>query len=156
MTLAPHFAMSEVSRSATAAAKGIDNSVPLPLRYNIGRTAELMEHIRELLGGHPLKVTSWYRCEALNTAIGGSKSSAHMKGLAVDWKPTHLELRAAFSRVGTSAIPFDQLIVEGTKSGAGWIHIGLSEREPRREILSAFGEQLGGRMDFSRVRLAED
>ena len=151
MSLAPHFSMAEVTRSATASAKGIDNTVPLPFRYNVGRMAEFMECIRALLGGDPIKVTSWYRCPALNEAVGGSETSVHPKALAVDWKHSVLDLGEAFARIVESALPFDQLIIEGTADGAQWIHTGLSEGIPRRGAMQAQGERLGGPMTFTRI-----
>lgn len=36
------------------------------------------------LVGIPLKVNSGYRCPAHNSAVGGSKNSYHVKGLAID------------------------------------------------------------------------
>jgi hypothetical protein len=143
--------MAEVTRSATASARGIDNSVPLSLRYNIGRMAEHMECVRALLGGEPIKVNSWYRCPTLNTAVGGSETSVHPKALAVDWRHSTLDLEEAFDRVNASALPFDQLIIEGTADGAQWIHLGLSEGIPRRGAMRAHGAQLGGPMTFTRV-----
>jgi len=157
MALSPHFSMNETIRSATAASKGIDNQVPLVYRYNIGRTAQLMEDIRALLGSHPLKVTSWYRSDTLNKAIGGSETSAHPKGLAVDWKPTvdGMNILDAFHTVAKSALPFDQLIMEGTKDGAQWIHVGLSVKNPRRQVMEAHGDKLGGPMAFRAVNVRE-
>lgn len=154
MILSAHFDLSEVTRSATASTKGIDNAVPLGYRYNIGRTAEMMEHVRALLGGDPITITSWFRCKALNEAIGGSETSRHPEGLAVDWKPAVLLLDEAFERLAAWDMPFDQLILEGTKDGAGWIHLGLSSRNPRRQVLRATGDTLGGPMTFHHVRMA--
>ena len=156
MNLSAHFDLKEVTRSATASAKGIDNAVPLGYRYNIGRTAEMMEHVRQLLGGAPIKVTSWFRCKTLNEAVGGSKTSRHPEGLAVDWKHSVLSLEACFEVIAESKLPFDQLILEGTKDGAGWIHLGLSTGVPRRQILRAEGDTLGGPMTFHHVRDADN
>lgn len=154
MTLSAHFSLEEVTRSATASSKGIDNTVPLGYRYNIGRCAEMMEHVRSFLGGDPITITSWFRCKTLNEAIGGSKTSRHPEGLAIDWKPSVLSLENAFEDIAASLLPFDQLILEGTKDGAGWIHTGLSTRKPRRQVLRAKGDILGGPMTFHHVRTA--
>lgn len=157
MTLSPHFSMIEAKRSVTAVAKGIDNTVPQLLRTNVGRMAGFMECLRALLDDQRITVTSWFRCQSLNDAIGGSQTSAHIKGLAVDWKHAKLPLEEAFARVADSTLPFDQLILEGTKDGAGWIHLGLSEHlPPRRQVLRASGDTLGGPMTFSRVRDADN
>jgi zinc D-Ala-D-Ala carboxypeptidase len=148
--LSAHFTWQEVTRSPTATRLGINNSLPPELVPNVERTVSLMERIRLLIGG-PIKVNSWYRCLALNTAVGGSKTSAHPKGLAVDWEPTLITLAAAFHLVAESGLIFDQLIHEGTRDGADWIHVGLSEGQPRRQVMLATGAVLGGAMSFTRV-----
>jgi hypothetical protein len=155
MMVSEHFSWDEVERSPTATEKGIDNHVPQNLQANVVKTAQQMEKVREALGGRPLRVTSWYRCKALNNAIGGSKTSAHMRGLAVDFKPPlGWMLYAAFERLAGSDIPFDQLIEERTQQGAFWIHIGFSEGPPRREVLRAEGARLGGPMTYRRHKAA--
>jgi zinc D-Ala-D-Ala carboxypeptidase len=153
--LTEHFSWEEVERSPTATEKGIDNTVPENLRANVVKTAEQMEKVRDVLGGRPLRITSWYRCKALNTAIGGSRTSAHMRGLAVDFKPPlGWMLYAAFERLADSDIPFDQLIEERTQSGSFWIHVGFTEGRPRREVLRASGSTLGGPMTYRRHKTA--
>ncbi len=153
MSLAPHFTMIEVVRSQTAAKQGIDNQLPSALRYNIGRTAQFMECVRALLGDDPIKVTSWYRCQMLNSAVGGTKTSMHPKGLAVDFKHSVLFLEEVYSRIAASTLPYDQLIIEGTRSNAEWIHLGLSEGEPRRDTMTADRDRIGGPMAY--IRTAE-
>ena len=148
--LSANFSWAEVTRSPTATRLGIDNSLPSELVPNVERTVALMEHIRLLIGG-PIKVNSWYRCPALNVAVGGSKTSAHPKGLAVDWEPTTISLDTAFHLVAESSLAFDQLIHEGTRDGADWIHLGLSEGPLRRQVMLAAGDALGGTMHFTRL-----
>lgn len=154
MNVTEHFTWREVEYSPTAEARGIDNTVPDSLRGNVLETAEHMEAVRRLLGNKPIRVTSWYRCPALNKAIGGSPRSAHMRGLAVDFKPTSMTLYHAFEALAKSDIPFDQLIEERTRDGAFWIHIGFSEGPPRREVLRAEGARLGGPMFYRRHKAA--
>ena len=154
MTLAPNFSMTEVVRSATAADQGIDNTVPLALRSNVGRITEFMECVRWLLGDVPIIVTSWYRCQMLNSAVGGSKTSAHMKGLAMDFKHSVLALEEVFVEIRASRLPYDQLIIEGTQGKAEWMHLGLSEGEPRLEAMTADRDRIDGPMAFRRVLTA--
>lgn len=47
------------------------------------RVVELVRRIEDRVGQR-LKVTSGYRCEAHNKAVGGSPTSSHLGGLAVD------------------------------------------------------------------------
>jgi zinc D-Ala-D-Ala carboxypeptidase len=155
LSLSAHFSWDEASKSSTASVRGIDNSIPETLKANVIRTAGHMEEVRALLGGTPLRVTSWYRSRELNKAIGGSRTSAHMRGLAVDFKPpAGMTLYAAFETIAKSSIPFDQLIEERTRDGAWWIHIGFSEGTPRREVLRAEGYKLGGPMVYRRIKVS--
>jgi zinc D-Ala-D-Ala carboxypeptidase len=155
MQVTPHFSWYEVQYSTAAKARGIDNTVPPGLLANVKITAAYMESVRAILGG-PIRVTSWFRCPAVNAAIGGSRTSMHMQGLAVDFKPTNMSLADAFNRIRRSEIPFDQLILERTRDGANWIHIGFSRGTPRRQVMRAWGVALGGRMQYARVRDSED
>ena len=152
--LSAHFTWAEAARSQTADARGIDNTIPPALKANVQRVADAMESVRALLGGKPIKVNSWYRCPTLNAAIGGSPKSAHMQGLAVDFEaPAGMTNERAFRLVAESEIGFDQLIHERTKSGADWIHFGLSAGPLRQQVLAAAGNTLGGPMTFTRVAL---
>ncbi len=150
--LSPHFTWLEAKKSRTADCKGIDNNIPGELHVNLGRSAQFMECVRSVLGGRPIYVSSWYRCPELNTAIGGHKNSAHKKGLGIDFRaPPDLLLADVFDMIAKSDLPFDQLIIERTKSGSAWIHVGLSVGKPRREMLRAAGDVLRGKMTFTRV-----
>lgn len=150
--LTAHFSWAEVTRSQAADAQGIDNSLPVELRPNVVRAAAMMELARDLLGGKPITVNSWYRCPALNTAIGSNARSVHPLGLAVDFEaPAGMTNREAFDRLTESDLLFDQLIHERTQSGANWIHLALGRGTPRRQVMVAAGKVLGGRMTFNRI-----
>jgi zinc D-Ala-D-Ala carboxypeptidase len=155
VSLSPHFTWDEATKSSTAERRGIDNTLPESLRANVIRTAEQMERVRTILGDKPLRITSWYRSRLVNKAIGGSRTSAHMRGLAVDFKPPQgMTLVTAFETIARSDIPFDQLIEERTRDGAWWIHIGFTEGQPRRDVLRATGVTLGGPMQYRRVHIS--
>lgn len=148
--LTHHFSWAEATRSLTATRLKLDNTPPDSLILNIQRMATVMERVRAIVGT-PIKVNSWYRSPAVNKAVGGSPTSAHLKGLAVDWEPVGVPLLVAFEMIKNSNMIFDQLIHEGTKDGADWIHLGLTNSVPRNEVLMARGDKLGGRMSFTRV-----
>lgn len=150
--ISEHFSWEEVTRSPTAVQKGIDNSLPEELRENALRLAERMEAVRSVLGV-PIHVNSWYRSPALNAAIGGSKTSAHMLALAQDFRAPKLRLSVAFELIAKSDIAFDQLIHESTRDGADWIHFGLAPagKLERHDVMRAGGVALGGPMQFSRI-----
>ncbi|OGU09116.1 MAG: hypothetical protein A2W29_13440 [Gemmatimonadetes bacterium RBG_16_66_8] len=150
MILTPHFTWAEVERSATATARGFDNHVPDDpvLRLHVARMAEFLECVRALLRV-PLTITSWYRCPDLNTAVGSTDRSRHLVGLAADVVPVGLALVIAGQQLADSALPYDQLIMERARDGAAWLHIGLSDEVPRREVLLATGDR--GAMSYTRV-----
>lgn len=150
-----NFTWYEAERSDKASELGINNQIPVEYYENVRRMARKMEEVRKILGV-PLIVTSWYRCYTLNRKIGGSATSAHMRGLAVDFKPKGLDREEAFYLIAAKAaeLDFDQLIDERTKDGAAWIHLGLrAVGAPRREIKHAFGKKLGGKMTYTTARV---
>jgi hypothetical protein len=83
--LSPHFTLAEMTYSQTAAAMGIDNTPPSDVLAELTRTCEMMEKIRAALGGLPITVTSGYRSEAVNKAVGGVGKSQHQTGQACDF-----------------------------------------------------------------------
>jgi zinc D-Ala-D-Ala carboxypeptidase len=134
MNLTDHFTMEEFIVSQTASRMGIDNTPnSARVRGNLTRTAQLMERIRDALG-HPIIVTSGYRSPALNRAVGGVATSAHVEGLACDFIcpqfGTPLEVCQGLETY-VEALGIDQLIYEHT-----WIHVGLLESAPRHQVLT--------------------
>ena len=129
MQITEHFSLEELTRTDT----GLPNDPPQDIAKNLVRLCEdALEPARALVG--PLQVNSGYRSAAVNKAVKGSPTSAHMQGLAADVVPVQFSRSVAFSILSTSGIPYDQLILEPT-----WIHIGLARDgvEPRRQLLEA-------------------
>ncbi len=131
--LTPHFTLAELTISATAARKGIRNTPTPAALVVLRRTAQRMEEARALLGGRPIVVTSGYRSEAVNRLVGGSKTSAHMTGHAVDFTcpgfgtPAQVAAHLAKHLKG-----FDQIIEEFGQ----WVHIGFGPGQ-RGQLLTA-------------------
>lgn len=131
--LTPHFTLEELTKVGPH--QGIDNT-PSPL-YAGGllRVAEKCEQARAVWNV-PVDTSYGYRCPELNTAVGGSATSAHMIGLAADLIPQGLDLRAAWDALVAAPgfmADVDQLIIE-----RGCIHIGLPvpahQNLPRHEL----------------------
>lgn len=149
LTIAPtsgqitdHFYWNEVTESDMAARLDIDNTLPPDLVPVIISTARKAEKIRALLN-EPMKITSWYRSLALNTALRSKPTSQHIKGEAIDFtSPSYSTPLSICRRILNyrELIPFDQLILEHT-----WVHVSfLSDPtvKPRGEVLSLL--QSGG------------
>lgn len=134
MNLSEYFTLSELTVSETAARRGMKNIPIGKALENLKQTAARMDEIREGLGS-PIIVTSGYRSPEVNASVGGSRTSAHCHGLAVDFTcPGYGNPLAAAKAILASGIEFDQLIHE---FGA-WVHIGFAEpgKPPRKQVLT--------------------
>jgi hypothetical protein len=128
--LTSNFLLSEFLFSETASRLGIPNIEPFNYRPNILRMAEWLQTLRDRLSKKynrdiPISVTSGYRSPELNKKIGGSKTSAHMKGLAADFKIhgfTVSQSQALIIELMADC-PYDQCIDEFSS----WIHLGLAK-----------------------------
>ena len=129
--LSRYFSLEELTVSQYATRKGIAN-VPSGLEMmNLMETAKKMDDVRRLLG-KPIYVSSGYRNAAVNLAVGGSATSSHSVGLAVDFTcPEYGSVKEVFDAIRKSALRYDQIIDEG-----GWVHLGFG-RQLRHEQLKA-------------------
>lgn len=136
MRLTDHFSLEELTRSETAERLEIDNTPEGETLSNLGVLAEGLERVREILGGMPIHVSSGYRCERLNRAVGGTRNSAHLSGFAADFTCAGFGTpQEIASRLERSNLVFDQVIQEGA-----WVHVSFAPRT-RREVLTAhFGK----------------
>lgn len=127
-----HFSIEEFIFSQTATRYGIDNSLKTQqLKDNAEMTLDFLEVIRRILG-HPIYISSGYRCEALNKILHGAPSSQHKKAEAADILcPGHGSPRQVCLTILDHDVGFDQLIYEGR-----WVHISRST-DPRGKILTA-------------------
>lgn len=133
MQLSQHFTLAEFTASNTARRKGIPNNPPPAILDQLILTADRMEGVRSLLGDRPIQILSVYRSPAVNRAVGGSASSAHMTGHAVDFVcPAFGTPGQVASRLSKTLIGFDQLIEEF----GGWVHVGFGPGQ-RGQLLTA-------------------
>ena len=143
MNLSAHFTLAELTRSAKAEQLGIDNSPPPEIVPRLVLLAELLERIRTTLGC-PVIVTSGYRCERLNMAVGGATTSDHPQGHAADIVAPAFGSATALAkhlstRVGELGI--GQLLLEHV-GGRSWTHV--STRIPdkaQNRVLTFNGER---------------
>lgn len=153
LQLSKHFTLAELTRSATAARLGIENTPPEDVVLNLQRLAVELEKVRVLCGG-PLWIHSGYRSPSLNAAVGGSPTSYHLSGCAADFDPpagmTHDALQHMIAAQGT-LIAFDLVMEEGTakpesEGGSRWIHFQIPKTDapPRYRVLDALVDKLGG------------
>lgn len=142
MKLSEHLDLSEVTRSDSAKRKGISN---MPTPEHLENFKKLAENIFEPIRKHfgvPIMISSGYRSKALNTAIGGSLTSQHCTGEAIDidmdGTSNGVTNKMVFEFI-KSNLNFDQLIWEfGTKDAPDWVHVSFeSTGKQRKQILRA-------------------
>ena len=141
--LSEHVSYHEGVRSRTATRLGIDNT-PNPTQVeNMKILAEkVFEPLREWVG-RPIKVNSFFRSAELNEAIGGSKTSQHCKGQAIDVDDVYGgKTNAEMYTWIKENLNFDQMIWEfGTDMQPNWVHVSyVSEEKNRNKCLKAYKE----------------
>jgi len=143
MNISEHISYKEATKSATAIRHGIKNKPNDEQLKNIILWAiNIFEPTREALGGHPINISSLFRCEKLNKLIGGAKDSQHiaLRGAAGD---TDLDNHPTFENCHffdyiRYHLEFDQLIWEfGDKYNPAWVHSSYNIKYNRKQILRA-------------------
>lgn len=149
MNLSKNFTLSELLQSQTATRKNIEEQFQ-PSQTVVENLKKLCEHILQPLRDHigkSIRVTSGYRCKRLNKAIGGSLTSQHSEGKAVDIEVDGFTNEELFNFIVNLKLPFDQLINEFAPDG--WIHISYDDKRNRREKLIA--TKKGGKTIYQRI-----
>lgn len=129
-----YFTMGEAIHSTTAIRRGIKNTPNWEERANIRYTARRLDEVRRILG-RPVIVTSWFRNARLNRAVGGSSSSGHRKGMAVDILLKKGKAgRKEFEKVRARLKSFDQLIYYPRR---GHLHVGFKQykSQERKQVM---------------------
>ena len=139
--ISKHISDKEGVYSNTAIRMGINNKPGERQLYNMKIIAkQIFEPVRNWVGG-PVNINSFFRSEELNTAIGGSKSSQHCKGQAIDIDDTFgHKTNAEMYKFIKDNLNFDQLIWEfGNEENPAWIHVSyVSEEQNRNRCLLAY------------------
>ena len=128
MKLTQHFSLAELTVSPTAKRLGLSNN---PTPEHIENMRFVCERILEPVRAHfgkPVTINSSYRSPAVNAKVGGSKTSQHCNGEAVDFEIQGLSNKALADWIGDN-LEFDQVILEfwSSKEGAnsGWVHASI-------------------------------
>lgn len=148
MQLSKHLSLAEVTRSDSAKRNGISNMPTAEHLENFKKLAEnIFEPIRNYFG-KPISISSGYRSKELNSKIGGSLTSQHCSGEAIDidmdGTPDGIDNKMVFDYIKGN-LNFDQLIWEfGDKNNPDWVHVSYeSSGKQRKQILRA--KKVGGK-----------
>lgn len=142
MKLSHNFTLAEFTSSPAAIRLSIDNSM---IPEHIENAKALMEHVwqpvRDCFG--VVTVNSGYRSPMLNKAVGGSTTSQHCTGEAMDGEVFGIANKALAQWIVFNC-EFDQVILEfpsETDPSAGWVHASYSRNgKNRKEVLTAVKE----------------
>lgn len=133
MNLSEHFTLSEMTFSETAARKSLSNNPTEEVVKNLtALCVNVLEPLRARLN-RPIRITSGYRSEAVNKAIGGSKNSQHIQGKAADLQVPGMTSKEVFETVKGMGINLDQCIEEFGE----WIHVSYNGELNRNQFLIA-------------------
>ena len=135
MKLSAHFDLAEFTRSESAKRHGVSNQPTAEHLANIKVLCErVLEPIRMKFG--PINISSGYRSKTLNHYIGGSLSSQHCEGRAVDVDMdgmSNATNKEVFDYIKDN-LEFDQLINEFNYA---WVHVSYNAGKNRKQILDA-------------------
>ena len=142
MKLSKNFSLSEITHSNTAKRLGIENEPTETHLQNMQHLInDLIQPLRDSIG--PIRISSGYRNPSLNRAIGGSRSSQHCKGEALDiqfWQMGKMMNELIYEWILDSGLEFDQMINE---FDFAWIHISLKAKDNRKQVLEAYRDEDG-------------
>ena len=127
MNLSAHFTFDELTRTGQTALQAVNRQEAQACMGALTALATtVLEPIRTKFGA--VRINSAFRGPAVNTAVGGSKTSQHMSGQAADIVVPGVALEEVFRWiVKESGIPFGQAILEGPGGKVSWIHVSLGE-----------------------------
>ena len=141
--ISKHISYKEGIHSNTALRRNIDNTPNDEQLDNMELIAEkIFEPLRVYVNG-PIKINSFFRSAELNTAIGGSKTSQHCKGQAMDIDDTFGKVtNAEMYHFIKEHLDFDQMIWEfGDDDNPNWVHVSyVSPEKNRKKCLKAYKE----------------
>ena len=134
--ISKHISYNEATQSATAIRFGIENTPTEHQLFAMRIVANTcFEPLRKWYG-KPIKINSFFRCTLLNQKVGGSSSSQHCKGEAIDISAGSKEENKKLFDWCKSNLVFDQLIWEyGDNSGPDWVHISFRHGQNRNQTI---------------------
>ncbi len=147
--ISKHISWHEGTYSRTGERRDLDNTPNEDQLKCMKEVAEnLFEPLREWVGGG-IKINSFFRGEPVNTAIGGSTRSQHMKGQAIDIDDTFgHKTNAEMYHYIKDNLDFDQMIWEfGTDKNPNWLHISWVSHRPNRNKLT-IAKKVNGRTKY--------
>lgn len=123
--ISKNFKLSEFIKSETADKNKIDNTPSEEVIKNIELlVTSLLQPLRDNIS-YAFHINSGFRCDELNKKVNGSKTSAHLQGLAADITLGSKQLnKILYDEIKRGQYDYDQAINEKNYS---WIHLGIKK-----------------------------
>jgi putative chitinase len=131
-SLSKHFTLAELTVTDH---REFDNSPTQEEISNLQRLAQLLEQVKEAIGGKPVMINSAFRSAQVNAAVGSKDTSQHRHGCAADFRVPGMTPDQVVRAVIAAGLPFDQIISEYSR----WTHISVTNvdgAEPRGSTLT--------------------
>jgi hypothetical protein len=134
--LSKNLMLTEMTRSESGKRRGISNQ---PTPAHIENMKILAEKVFQSIRDHfkvPIRISSGYRSRELNAIIGGSQTSQHSEGKAIDidMDGTKITNKQIFDFIRQN-LEWDQLVNEFDYS---WVHVSFNLGKNRKQVLEAY------------------
>ena len=130
--LAKHFTLEELTYSRTAIDHGILNKPTPAARQSLQYLVDTLLEPLRVYFGHPIAITSGYRCPEVNRLVGGVPTSQHTRGQAADcYVGTAGGAKDLLQALEDSGLPFDQAILYSRRH---FLHLS-ARPDGRRQVL---------------------
>lgn len=138
MKKSKYFRLEEFLTSSTARQKSIENTPSWEVVEHLNELALFLDGLRASWGSGII-VSSGFRCDKLNAAVGGVPNSVHKIGYAADLQPANGDIEG-FKRFVVNWLQgkaFDEAILE-RKGKVEWVHLQLRSNNgfQRRKVFS--------------------
>ena len=136
MHLSEHFTLGEVTKSRHTEVYNIPSHVAIE---NLKRVCAWLEELR-VRAKTPIVINSGYRSPQLNKKVGGSPTSNHLTGCAVDIRVAGIEQAMRYAVIlmdyaDETKQDYDEIIIEKNCRGAIWLHFAVRPRDNRRKTM---------------------
>ncbi len=141
MKLSEHMTLGELTKTST----GLPNIPNEEQLNNLRRVCRWLERLRQRWndiygdGDDPLVINSGFRSPEVNKAVGGSPTSNHANGCAVDIRCIGPEQAIRYAALMLDIFDiakhdFDELLIETKGRGIWWLHFAVRPKDNRRRM----------------------
>ena len=151
--LSQHFTLGELTKSRHAEVYNIPSHVAIE---NLKRVCVWLEELRFAYNTlyclkpgedydtsknvEPIVINSGYRSSQLNKKVGGSPTSNHLTGCAVDIRVAGIEQALRYAVIlmdyaDDTKQDYDEILIEKNRYGAIWLHFAVRPEDNRRRTM---------------------